>query len=205
MFFILWFVATAGIIGILMSRHGVPFKIPAGLAAFSKQAVSGLFEAAGAQFVAVHVLDIRCGCSRAVLESLGQFVKRSEKLGVKHVVVLLNHKGDAAEQVEEATLEPLRKALVSIQSLTLAQAKSVFQIESVPWLVVLSKELGGSERGIFNINYMGGYSDRSIASVSDVQWPSIIEKIVAHDDVKALPSFGCVTSEQIRQQLLYNL
>jgi hypothetical protein len=203
---VLWLAGTTLVIGILMARHSVPFRMPEGLEAFSKKTIDSLPDLADADYLAVHVLDVRCSCSRFVLQRLNTLVHENLKEKVKHVVVLLKATPDDQDAATKPLLDALREAGVNTQNLTLEQAKSVFQIESVPWLIVLSKESAPNKKGIFNINYMGGYSDRSIASASDVQLTPIIRKVTANENnIKALPSFGCVTSKQIRQQLLYNL
>ena len=115
---------------VIMSQHAAPFVRPAKLESTARNLDALGKKKDNARTIAVHVLDLRCRCSLQVLNSLG----KARDLSVSHIALLLSVH---SEEIKTA----LRQKAVTMRQSSVEEVKKEFQIESVPWLLVLSPDL----------------------------------------------------------------
>ncbi len=183
----LWAVSVSILIMGVTARHMAPFRQPSGL----EQAAKGLLDAdaqgrSSEKVVAAHILDPRCSCSETVLSVLQK--KTDPK--VKHFVLSLS-------ALQPTTRAGLESAGVRVLETTPEKAKAEFQIESVPWLVVI----GNGDQTL----YSGGYSKTQIRTEGDLGLEEILRTAKEGRALASLPSYSCATSQKLRKLLLQDL
>lgn len=192
---VIWFFGTSILIGQLMARHSLPFNPAPGLEhagqffaeKIQKESMlDGGRGRASAEFFAVHILDERCTCSDNVLHELieGGFN------GVQNIVI-------SVSPLRAETANRLQQAGVKVEQIGLGEAKTQFGIESVPWFLILDRTL--------QIRYSGGYSRTKVRGRGDLEMNRILSEIKSlHDGRRpaSRPTYGCVTSEDLRRRLL---
>ena len=180
-----WVLGTSAVMAILMAQHAAPFLPPVHLESTAKNLAWDSQKKKGlvAKVIAVHILDPRCSCSHKVLNSLAHL----KHPFTQHIALLLSPPSPELKNKLEAIGVHIRQS-------TPEEAKKEFQLESVPWFVVLAPDL--------KILYSGGYAPGAIRTEEDLRLKEILTAASAGQPAEALPSFGCVTSEKLRKQLL---
>lgn len=192
-----WVVAISFAISAMMARHSLPSVRPSGLAEAAKAAAERTAQKSKAgegsvdqssELLGVHILDPRCSCSRRVIERLGELLaERKGESGVRHVAFLLS-------EPNAKLREALRQAKLDVLQSDAETAHREFKIETVPWLVVLNDKL--------DVLYSGGYAPGAIRGREDLKIDEIFEAARDRRRLASLPSFGCVTSQALRNRLL---
>ena len=170
-----------------MAQHAAPFLPPVHLESTARTlaSIDNSMDKKSpmTKVIAVHILDPRCSCSRRVLHSL---TKMKDPF-TKHIALLLYPPSRELKSELENTGVEIRQSSPE-------ETKKEFKIESVPWFVVLKPDL--------KILYSGGYAAGIIRTDEDLHLKEILTAAKSGKVSDALPSFGCVTSEKLRKQLL---
>jgi hypothetical protein len=179
----IWIIASSFLIIILQARHIAPFQQPKELGsiatAFAKASIDNKNESP----IIVHILDPRCSCSQNVIQNINDIPRNN----FRQLVLLTSKATDSFNKVF------LERQIYS-QEIPAEEAKKEFNIETVPWMVILNPKL--------EILYTGGYATGTIKTKTDVKLQEIMKIVESGAPLNSLPSFGCVTSESLRRQLL---
>lgn len=187
-FVILWGAVLVYVSAVMMLRHTAPFQSTEQLAQGSRQlGAEVLNETSGANadkpHIAIHLLDERCSCSRAVIEDV-----ESRSIADAVSVVL------TTSEPKPETKSRLEAKGVIVRHLDPKEAKAQFGLETVPWFVVLDRQL--------NVLYSGGYSGTKIRNRGDILVDQVMGEIRQNRKPASLPTYGCVTSDKLRALLL---
>lgn len=179
-----WIAATTLIMSTIMSQHVAPFVHPAHLESTARSLASVGQAGSQAKVSAVHILDPRCSCSMRVLD----YLTNQKDSSVRHITLLLS---PPSAEIKAA----LEKSEVLVRQTSPEEAKEQFRLESVPWFVVLNSDL--------EILYSGGYASGPIRTEKDLRLNEILTTAKVGTASDKLPSYGCVTSEKLRKELMF--
>jgi len=173
--------------GAMMARHTALFLSSEKLAQGSRRLGAEVLEGSAGKsdkpFIAIHLLDERCSCSKTVIEDI-----ESKSVPDAVSVVL------TTSEPKPETRKRLEARGVLVRHLEPQEAKAQFGLETVPWFVVLDRRL--------NVLYSGGYSDTKIRGRGDVLTDQVMDEIRRNRKPASLPTYGCVTSDKLRALLL---
>ncbi len=193
----IWGLASAYVGAVLMARHEIAFQPTESVLArtknFGKEVLQQENSHAGnalsgghgiaKPYIAIHLLDERCTCSQAVIED----IVNSTIPDAAPMVLMLS-------ALKDETRARLEGKGIKVRELKSKEAREQFGLETVPWFVVLDRDL--------NVLYRGGYSQTKVRSRADLQIGEIMTAIRAQRKPASLPTFGCVTSNELRSLLL---
>lgn len=186
----LWIVALAYVMTALMARHTVLLASSEKLQQGSRELGAEVLnlketsaQKAAKPYIAIHLLDERCTCSKAVIEDV---VAKPIPDAVNVVLT--------TSEPKPATRSRLEANGAIVRHLDPKEAKVQFGLETVPWFVVLDRKL--------NVLYSGGYSTTKIRDRQDVLLDNVMDEIRQNRRPASLPTYGCVTSDRLRALLL---
>jgi hypothetical protein len=133
--------------------------------------------AADGRWRVYHFLYMECPCSRRVLEHICQ---RQAVRGMAERLVLIGNSSDLPGSARREDCE--------VDWVTPQELETEYGVESAPMMVVVDPK--GRTR------YSGGYTSRK--QVLDIQDREIMDRLLAEEEVDALPVFGCAVSRQLQ-------
>ena len=171
-----WFVVTAMLSAGLLARHLLAMPVPAPTARLAAH-LAVLRPSASHGWLAVHVINAECRCSRSIVDHL---LASARPPGWVEVVLWV---GSGAPP-------PALSDRFDVRRLTMAELAAL-EIEAAPLLLVVSPE--------DEIRYVGGYTSRKQGpAIEDLE---ILADARARRPVEGLPLFGCPISERLRTAL----
>ncbi len=165
--FWLWAPVPVVLIGLLLSGHLLTLPKPSTI------------RVEGEGWRALHVLAIKCACSRGVIEHL---ISRGAVRGVTEKVVLIGE--------DLASMKRLRAAGYEVEALSSAAVKARYGIEGAPLLAVVNPQQ--------DLVYSGGYSRQARGTPEDL---AIFATVQAGNGAASLPLYGCATTRELQAQL----
>jgi hypothetical protein len=179
-----WGLASAYVGAVLMARHEVSFQLSESVLGrvynFGKDLLQ---EGNSKPYIAIHLLDERCTCSQTVIEDI-----LDTSISDASLLVLMLSK------ITEETRARFESKGINVRELDPKEAREQFGLETAPWFVVLDREL--------QVLYSGGYSQTKVRARSDLRVSEIMKTIRDQRKPASLPTFGCVTSNELRRLLL---
>ena len=167
-----------------MARHEVSFQPNEGVLARTRSFGREILQTDQSKpYIAIHLLDERCTCSQTVIDEI-----LSATIPDASAMVLM------LSPLNQETRTRLEQKGMKVQELNSKEARAQLGMETVPWFVVLDREL--------NILYSGGYSQTKVRSRTDVQISEIMTAIREKRKPASLPTFGCLISNELRRLLL---
>ncbi|HEX4445697.1 MAG TPA: hypothetical protein VH044_03145 [Polyangiaceae bacterium] len=175
-----WFVAMLALGVTLLARHLVALPAPPNDAQLANAMGSLRTPAEAGRWMAIHVLDAQCGCSRRIADHVMATVRPSD---LAEHVLLVGH---------DAPLEArLARKGMPITEVTEAELVGRYHAQAVPMLLVVAPD--------GTLPYVGGYTDRKQGPAPrDLE---IIEAARAGRDLPALPILGCAVGERLKDSL----
>lgn len=133
------------------------------------------------RWMAVHLFYAECRCSRRILDHIVETERRPDF--VEKIVLV----GDMPEIVAKARARGIAVEVIDAKTL-----ERRFHVDAVPLMAVVTPD--------DRIAYLGGYTERKQGP--DIQDLAIMDRLVAGAAAPgALPLFGCVTSQELREIL----
>lgn len=164
----MWAAVTVMIGGWLTALHALPLE--------SQRAWS---TPGSGRWSAVHVLDLKCPCSRAVLDRVRA---RGARHDITEVVALIHGKPEVQQSLEAAGF--------AVENVAPEQLEPELGVTAAPVLVVRAPD--GTPR------YVGAYAARRTRPPEDM---GLIDAALAGHPAAPFPLFGCAVSRALQQRL----
>ena len=167
--FWLWAPMPVVLVGLLLSGHLLTLPPP--------EAARLRLEGNG--WRALHVLALKCGCSRQVIDHL---VERRARPGLSERVLFIGE--------DAATAARVRAAGYAFESIGAKGLEERYGIKGAPLLVVVDPQQ--------RVVYSGGYSRQPRGEPEDL---AIFAKVKAIEPAQSFPLFGCAVSRSLQAQV----
>ena len=178
-----WLIASTLLGGILLIRHLVALPTPAITDVVLREAIRGQLPAP--TWRVVHFMYRECACSRRTIDHL---VSAPRPAGLHELAVVVDDAGKPGP--EDARL---RAAGIAVVVVTPEMVHQLYHLEAAPVLAVMTPD--------GEVVYLGGYNrHKQSAAYEDL---AIIADLRAHHSARALPVFGCATSERLSRALRF--
>lgn len=181
----LWFLACVTCVSALTVDHWLPLPRPATGSQLASNRLTTASNSGDSSspaqpdtMQAFHFLYGSCPCSKRIFRHL---LKRVPSSDATEIVVLIDSDSASAHEVSRAGYQ--------VDSLSLQELKTKYEVESAPMLVVTDSQ--------GTILYSGGYTSRKQGlNILDTE---ILSQLVAGTQPEELPVFGCAISRRLQE------